>query len=133
MKTSDYVGELVYKHIMESDIPPFISGEVWKGTRPDDSILEDIVVNPRTIGRGSVQEAFCDILIFVSDIEYTGKHFIADSKRLGDISDKVVAVFEQLHRPTYTIQIQSNEAGTQVTGKQQHYSFFRLFIQIYNV
>lgn len=132
LRTSSTGGNLVYKHLMESAVPGLISGAIYRGNkRPDNSVLEDILVRPGTITMGSNQKQYIDLLCFVQDIEQGPQHTVANVQRLEEISTAVKDVFKSVYMPAYTITILDIRDENEVPGQNQHFVFQRLYFQIH--
>lgn len=129
-RTSSVGAGIAYELIIGSDIPDFITGKVYRGKRPRNSEVEDVIVRPGTITTGSRQLQFVDILAFVLDIQETPETYTPDTKRLEDISKLIMAVFEYVTAPAYTITVEENQDQNEVEGINQHYVFYRLLFRI---
>lgn len=84
-KTGGQVLDDVYRLLKESGITGFVSGSLYKNSRPFDSQLEDIVVSFKTGLDGQFQDGAVTINIYVPDIDNGSGCKVINSARCTEI------------------------------------------------
>lgn len=94
-KTGGQVLNDVFALIRESGLADFVSGSLYKNSRPLDSQLEDIVVSFKVGLDGQFQEGALTINIYVPDIDNGSGVKVMDSGRCTAIEAKANEVIPQ--------------------------------------
>lgn len=87
-KTGGQVLDDVFKLLKESGLADFVSGELYKNSRPLNSQLEDIVVSFKTGLDGEIQEGAVTVNIWIPDIDNGSGEKIMNSARCTEIEAK---------------------------------------------
>ncbi len=130
IKTASAGPDIIYYELMNSGIPDFIGGEIFKGSVAFNSTAEDIVIRGRTITTDSNQQQFVDVMAVVPDIQNDSKHWIPNTKRLAEISEMLMPVFFERYEPAYNIQVSECDDMFSLSDGL-HCVFYRLLIIIH--
>lgn len=97
-RTSFEIVDLLYDMLNRSDLTSGISGELYKGVRPDNSVLEDIVLNALPVSLGSWQQCTANVNIYIQDLDVLvdGKRFKSpNTVRLEQVTRKVLELLDR--------------------------------------
>jgi len=134
MKTALDVDTAIFKLLNISAIKSVISGGIYKGKRPTDSVLEDIVINTITLGDGTRQFGASNVNIYVPDIKTTiaGKEqSLANSARLITLTNLIKPLLDEEDGDDYALWIENTQLIDEPEIKQ-HIMNIRLQIRMYN-
>lgn len=129
--TSSKVLNIVYGILMASDLPNQLTGDIYIGSRPGDSELEDVVINGLPITMSVIQNQFVNVNLFVKDIERNTNHNSIDSKRIGELSQIILDSLIDVFGGYYSLTIVENDDDNPLPEINQHYANFRLLFQNY--
>lgn len=134
MKTALDQDTAVYRLLNIPAVTGAITGAIYKGNRPADSILEDIVINTITLGDGTRQHGVANVNIYVPDIATTigGKQqFLTNTARLITLANIVKPLLEETDGDDFVLWIDSTQIIDEPEIKQ-HFMNIRLEVQMYN-
>lgn len=134
MKTALDQDTAIYRLLNITAVTSVISGSIYKGNRPADSILEDIVINTITLGDGTRQHGVSNVNIYVPDIATTisGKQqFLTNTARLITLANIVNPLLEETDGDDFVLWIDSTQIIDEPEIKQ-HFMNIRLEVQMYN-
>jgi|SRR5215217_8736833 len=126
--------DAIYRLLNVANITSVISGGVYKGKRPNDSQLEDIVIKSLTLGDGTRQFGVANVNIHIQDIQSTVKGVpttLANSARFKIIVNLVKAILEETDGETFALWIEDSSLN-EVPELSQHFFNFRIEVRMYN-
>lgn len=107
MKTSLEAVDIAYQALNASPVSGMLSGGIWKVKRPQNSSLEDIVINALPLTKTPLQRGIVNVNIYVPNLEL-GTDPLDKSRpntlRLKQLGQAVQAVFEDY----YTADLRTN-------------------------
>lgn len=128
MQTFD-TDNIIYDLLKGSALNTEITGDIFTGERPDDSLKEDVVINTITTSQDlSPQKAVSNVNIYVSDIDVkiSGKNQKkANRKRLKELSEITSAILRSAKIEGLLILI-TNQATINEPGANQHFVNLRI-------
>lgn len=129
--------QIVYDKLVASDLvigtTNDISGQVYKITRPMDSVLEDIVVNCLPVTGDLIQLATVNVNIYVPDLHATVagvRQYLPNLARMDTLAAMAITALDNINTPGYYFYIAS-----QVVYQEQaiHQHFINLRIEFKNI
>ncbi|MHA8064929.1 hypothetical protein [Aquirufa aurantiipilula] len=108
MKTLFDLQTILFQKIKGSSLENAITGGIYKGKRPQNSTLEDIVINAITIDSETLQTGAANVNIYVRDQEVNVDGTIQqlpDSARLSVLADLAIPLLESVYGPNYNFYI----------------------------
>lgn len=128
------LNNLVYRILKDSGIDSQISGGLYSRTRPDDSVLEDIVVNTLSLTTDyTPQQGMVNINIHVPDIKVNinGKtNSKLNAVRLEQLGKAVCDIVENVKMQGFNISV-SAVSLLEESERQEHYANIRVQIYIF--
>lgn len=128
------INSLIYRILKESDIALQISGGLYSRSRPDDSVLEDIVVNTLSLTTEyTPQEGVVNINIHIPDIKVNinGKtNSKLNAERLEQLSKAVCDIIENVKMQGFNISISAVNL-IEESERQEHYANIRVQIIVF--
>lgn len=134
MKTSLDVDTAIFKLLNISAVTGVITGGIYKGNRPADSVLEDIVINTITLGDGTRQFGVSNVNIYVPDIKTKigGKEQrLANTARLLTLTNLIKPLLDEEDGEDYALWVENTQLIDEPEIKQ-HFMNIRLQIRMYN-
>jgi hypothetical protein len=134
MKTSLDQDTEIYKLLNVPAITSVITGGIYKGRRPADSELEDIVINTITTGDGTRQFGVSNVNIYVKDIQATiaGKQqFLMNTARLITLTNLAKPLLEETDGDDFALWIESTRPAAE-PEINQHFINIRIEFQFIN-
>lgn len=134
MKTALDQDTAIFKLLNVPAVTTVITGNVFKGRRPNDSDREDIVINTLTLGDGTRQFGVANVNIYTKDISSTiaGKpQLLANSSRLATLTNLIKPLLEETDGDEFVLWID----GTQLIAEpevNQHFMNIRIEVRMYN-
>jgi hypothetical protein len=105
-----------------------ISGGIYVGVRPDNSVLEDVVINSVVVADGSIQLGVANVNIHVADRDVTsgGKTYKAPNvSRLKAITNIVYPLVQEVYGDFYVFFVE-NQNTIREPEIKQHYVNLRI-------
>jgi len=131
MRTTAEAETIVYQFIKASALDEAVNGGVFKWKRPNDSVLEDIVINSLPVTVNTIQRMTVNVNIYVKDVAYPGLNFLTqDSGRIDELSKLGMDLFENAHGSYWSFWIETQSIFEE-PDINQHYVNFRLQFQFY--
>lgn len=106
-KTGGQVLNDVFKLLQESGLADFVSGSLYKNSRPFNSQLEDIVVSFKTGLDGQFQDGALTVNIYVPDIDNGSGVKVMDSGRCTEIEVKACEIIKPFTSSEYLFSLGS--------------------------
>lgn len=109
MKTTLDLQTILFQKIKGSSLENAITGGIYKGKRPQNSLLEDIVINAITIDTETLQTGVTNVNIYVRDQEVNVDGTIQqlpDSIRLNALMALAFPLLESVYGPSYNFFIE---------------------------
>ncbi|WP_426291975.1 hypothetical protein ACN9ML_18250 [Dyadobacter endophyticus] len=134
MKTTLDQDTEIYKLLNVPAVTSVISGGIYKGRRPTDSELEDIVINTLTTGDGTRQFGVSNVNIYVKDISATiagRQQFLTNSARLITLTNLVKPLLEETDGEDFALWIESTRPVAE-PDINQHFINIRIEFQFIN-
>lgn len=134
MKTSLDQDTEIYKLLNVPAITSVITGGIYKGRRPADSELEDIVINTITTGDGTRQFGVSNVNIYVKDIQATiagRQQFLMNTARLITLTNVVKPFLEETDGNDFALWIESTRPAAE-PEINQHFINIRIEFQFIN-
>lgn len=134
-KTTLDLDSALYKVLNIPAVTSVITGKVYSTNRPDDSVLEDVVINTITLGDGTIQLGVTNVNIYALDLEQklgSKSFYQANKGRLSAISKVIIPLLEEAYGDDYNMWIE----WTTVIPEpeiQQHYLNIRVQFRFENV
>lgn len=129
MKTALDVRTELFKILNRSTaLKSAITGGIYKGVRPANSVLEDVVVNTIVLGTGSRQRGVANVNIHVKDSEagpVGAKYPVPNEARLTTLSNIVKSILDEGDGVDFSYFIESTNV-IQQPEISQHYMNFRM-------
>lgn len=98
MKSSSDAIDLVYKTLQGTALESSISGELWKGKRPQNSSLEDVVINALPVNNTKIQRGLVNVNIHVPNLELDGNPkdtSLPNTARLKELSAIAIGLLKE--------------------------------------
>ncbi|KAA6441469.1 hypothetical protein FEM33_01670 [Dyadobacter flavalbus] len=131
MRTTAEAETIVYQFIKASALDEAVTGGVFKWKRPNDSKLEDIVINSLPVTVNSIQRMTVNVNIYVADVPYPGLNFTTqDSGRIEELAGIAMNLFEEVQGQYYDFRVETQSIFEE-PDIDQHYINFRLQFQFY--
>jgi len=134
MKTSLDQDTEIYKLLNVPAITSVITGGIYKGRRPADSELDDIVINTITTGDGTRQFGVSNVNIYVKDIQATiagRQQFLMNTSRLITLTNLVKPLLEETDGDDFALWIESTRPAAE-PEINQHFINIRIEFQFIN-
>ncbi|CAG5072871.1 hypothetical protein DYBT9623_04411 [Dyadobacter sp. CECT 9623] len=134
MKTALDQDTEIFRLLNVPDITSVITGGIYKGRRPSDSELEDIVINTITTGEGTRQFGVSNVNIYVKDIQAMigGKQqFLTNTARLATLTNLVKPFLEETDGDSFALWIESTRPVAE-PEINQHFMNIRIEFQFIN-
>lgn len=134
MKTSLDQDTEIFKLLNVPAVTSVITGGIYKGRRPADSELEDILINTIFTGDGTRQQGVSNVNIYVKDVQTTiaGKQqFLKNSARLKTLADLVTPLLEETDGNDFALWIDSTRPVAE-PDINQHFINIRIEFQFIN-
>ncbi len=134
MFTSLDVDTRIYRLLNVPSVKAAISGDIYKGRRPDDSTLEDVIINTPTLGDGTRQFGVSNVNIYVPDIVTIigGKQQkLTNSARLITLTNLIKPLLEETDGDDFVLWIEKTQVFEE-SAINQHFMNIRLEIRMYN-
>ena len=119
--------ELVFSLLINSPLPGMISGEIYNGQRPINSVLEDITILSPSGKNAQIQERIVNVNIYVND-EMLGTEWVEDGRRGKELAQAVWDVLDDKVTGRYWLTI-LDQATLKVLDVNQHCINFSLLIK----
>ena len=128
------LNNLIFRILKDSGIESQISGGLYSRTRPDDSVLEDIVVNTLSLTTEyTPQQGTVNINIHVPDIKVNinGKtNSKLNAVRLEQLGKAVCDIIENVNMQGFNISV-SAVSLLEESERQEHFANIRVQIYIF--
>lgn len=134
-KTTLDLDSALYRVLNIPAVTSVISGKVYTTNRPDDSVLEDIVISTITLGDGTLQAGVTNVNVYALDLEQKSgskSYFVANKARLSTISKSVIPLLEEAYGDDYNMWIEWTTVVAEPEIKQ-HYLNIRIEFRFENV
>lgn len=135
MRTTFDQEDILYSILATSAVKAALSGGIYKQIRPDDSKLEDVVINSLPIDQGSVQRSTANVNVYVPDIQIkiNGKNqYQPNTTRLKTLTALIVpALQERYSSEKWNFWI-SNQTTFREPEINQHYLNLRIEFKFHN-
>lgn len=128
MKTNLEAIDDVYQVVKSSQLMEEVTGSLYKMQRPDNSIVEDVVINALPMSDGNPGTCVVNINIYVKDLagEINGKRqTMPDYARMKALALVAAEDFEEYYSGSFTFYIASQSVQRE-QEINQHYINFRL-------
>lgn len=128
MKNTLEVMDEMYQVLKVSQLKDEITGLVYKNQRPDDSKLEDVVINSLPITEGTMQRCIVNINIYIPDlqVQLLGKpQQQPDFERLKTLTEFAILALEEYYAAGYSFYI-SSQSVFREQDINQHYTNIRI-------
>ena len=119
MKSDIEIKDDIYKIIKCSALEKAVTGKLKKTRRPANSNKEDIVISILENGSGQVQEAFVNVIIYVSDDVRDGQAE-ENSSRLRQLCKLATELLEVQRGEDYRFTLDKQRV-MEVNGKNEHF------------
>lgn len=129
MRTTFDQNYILYALLVSSPIKTAITGNIYKNVRPDDSALEDVVINSLPISTGDIQISTGNVNIHVPDIK-VGNTFMPNEDRMRVLSEIVKPILEKGHSTFYRFYL-SHQSTIFQEGVNQSFVNFRIEFQYF--
>ena len=123
MKSNFDILNALYKILNVPEITSEINGRIYKANVPKTSQNEDIEINVLTNPNRYVQNGYANINLYCVE-DSSGR---ANTKRLADISNKIVPLLKDTKKDGFYFQIE-NQGGVFKDQERDHIYFFNLKI-----
>ncbi|HRY32110.1 MAG TPA: hypothetical protein P5531_03990 [Bacteroidales bacterium] len=126
------IQDLLYLELQNDGIGTTLTGGIYKDRRPDNSVLEDIVIGCLPVTGDTIQYCTGNVNIYVPDIKVTlaGKSQMQPNhKRLKVLCARALSALEYVTASTYEITVQNQSLFDE---EKQHFINIRLNIRVFN-
>lgn len=133
MKSSGVPVSILYEFIIASTLKNLISGKVYRGKRPKNSVLEDIVINSLGITGGWLQKGVCNVNLYVPDILVTrggSNEYLPNVDRLDALATLGITTLKEFHSQQYSFRF-TNEFRIEEPDAKQSYVNLRIGYQLF--
>jgi hypothetical protein len=130
MKTSLEAVDFAYKALSSSPLAGMISGGIWKVKRPQNSSLEDIVINALPLTKSPLQRGIINVNIYVPNLELgtdPKDKSQPNTLRLKTLGQQVQTLFEDYYSPDRKTNLQIEKDQLFDEGNAHFLNFRILF------
>ncbi|MVM35263.1 hypothetical protein GO755_34900 [Spirosoma sp. HMF4905] len=135
MKNPSHEESILYQHISGSALEIAVSGTVYKsGCRPNNSVLEDLVINPLPVNGNQIQQGTCNVNLYVPDLRLLVNNewqFFPNSERIATLLDLATALLASHDEDWYGFELALTSNPMAVPELKQHYVNLRVDFQFF--
>lgn len=126
MITTIGLQSLVYKIIKASNFKSVLNGDVYMGSRPLNSLKNDVVIGSLNLPDGTVMPGTIIVNIFAKDIQ-NGTSFFPDLKTMENAAKIITPLFDDVYFPEHSTNIDiESQRDYKIDGAQEWAYVIRL-------
>ncbi|MBD2753786.1 hypothetical protein [Spirosoma validum] len=129
MKSPDDMANILYQQLQGTTLKAAITGDVYKGDRPDNSTKEDVVINPLSLTGNEFQYGTANANLYVPDIgvKLKGKdQTVANYARLKLLTDLALPILKDRYTDSYKFELVTIGNPVALPDIKYHYVNLRI-------